>query len=453
VKNQQLHHALQFWKRLSSGSVNRQIFGAAAIVTGMTLLVRIVSVSKEFIVAWRFGTSNQVDALVIALLLPQFIAHIVAGSFKPAFIPTYISVKEQQGQQQAQKLLSGVIFYLIGFLLLVTILMVAFAPLYLPKIAPGFDFGKIDFTFQLLLAVSPLILINGILAIYQGVLNSGERFALAAILPIVSPALSIILLLTCSSWGVFALIVGLVGGQLLQVICLGISLRRNGIRLIPKLSKLDSHLKNVFGLYKASAAAAFLMGSTKLVDQSMASMLAPGSVAALNYGYKLTSVPLGLATVGLSTVVMPYFSKMIAREDWHSVRQTLKHYLKLIWLTTIPLTMMLLIFSVPLVRLLLERGAFTADDTTLVAQIQALYALQIPFFIANVFVVRLITSMRHNHLLTWVSALNLLTNILFNFLFIQWMGVAGIALSTSLVYVICFAVNIVFINHKINSIC
>ncbi|EGJ32389.1 uncharacterized membrane protein, putative virulence factor [Moorena producens 3L] len=451
VKKQPLHNAFKFWKNISSGSNNRQIFGAAAKVTGMTVLVKMVSVGKEFVVAWSFGTSNEVDALVIALLLPQFIDNVVAGSFKPAFIPTYIREREQQGQQQAQKLLSGAMSYVIGLLLIVTILMVAFAPFYLPKIAAGFDSGKIDFTFQLLLAVSPLLILNGIVSIFQAVLNSGERFGLAAILPIAIPALSIILLLKFSSWGVFALVIALLGGTLIQIIFLGISLRRKGISLIPKLYKLDSKLKEVFRLYGASAAAAFLIGSTTLVDQSMAAMLAPGSVAALSYGYKLTALPLTLATIGLGTVATPYFSKMIAREDWQGVKHTLKKYLKLILITTIPLTIILLICSVPIVRILLQRGSFTADDTSLVAQIQALYALQIPFYVGNILVVRLITSMRMNYVFTWTCAFNLLVNIICNFLFIQWIGIAGIALSTSIIYVICFLLHTTFITQKINT--
>ncbi len=452
MKNQQLQNALAFWKKLSTGSVNRQIFAAAIIVTGMTVLVKIASIGKEFVVAWSFGTSNSVDAFVIALLLPQFIANVVAAPFKPALIPTYIRVREQQGQQQAQKLLSGAISYVIGLLILATILMVAFAPLYLPAIASGFDSSKLNLTFLLLLGISPLIVLKGMVTIWGAVLNSGERFALAALLPIIIPALSIILILNFPSWGIFALVAGLIGGNILQIILLGASLRRNGISLMPKLSKFDSNLKEVFGLYKASAAAAFLMGSTKLVDQSMAAMLAPGSVAALSYGNKLTALPLTLATIGLSTALMPYFSKMIAREDWRGVKRTLKHYLKLIFFTTIPLTIILLVFAVPIVRVLLERGAFTANDTSLVAYIQGLYSLQIPFYVANVLMIRLITSMRLNHLIIWTCAINLLINILFNILLIKWIGIAGIALSTSLVYVVCFSVNFIFVTRKMSQI-
>jgi putative peptidoglycan lipid II flippase len=53
-------------------------------------------------------------------------------------------------------------------------------------------------------------------------------------------------------------------------------------------------------------------------------------------------------------------------------------------------------------------------------------------------VVRMISAMRNNQILIWGSACNLIINIGLNYLFMQWLGVAGIALSTSFVYLFSF---------------
>ena len=49
-------------------------------------------------------------------------------------------------------------------------------------------------------------------------------------------------------------------------------------------------------------------------------MLGPGSVAVLNYGSKLIAVPLGVGTTALGTAVIPYFSVMVAKNDWRQIR-------------------------------------------------------------------------------------------------------------------------------------
>ncbi|MBD2517748.1 polysaccharide biosynthesis C-terminal domain-containing protein [Nostoc sp. FACHB-973] len=429
---------VDYWKKLTSGSTNRQIFGAAVTVGLFTALVKVTAIGKELVVAQRFGTGDDIDAFLIALLFPSLITTVIAGSFNAALIPTYIQVREQKGTKAAQRLFSGATIVSLGMLAITTILMITAAPLYLPKIATGFSPEKLNLTFQLLCAIAPFVLISGIIVIWSAVLNAGERFALAAMSPIITPTVSLVLLLLLKSWGIFALTAGLVCGAFLEAVVLGVALYRQGISLFPKWYGFDSHLHQVFGQYIPIIAGGFLMCSTNLVDQSMAAMLLPGSVAALNYGNKLVAFPINLTTTALSTAVIPYFSKMVACNDWTGVRRTLHYYMRLIFIVTITLTILLTVFSEPIVKILFQRGSFTANDTRLVAYIQSCFALQIPFYVLSILVVRLISAAKANHILMYGSALNLIANIILNYIFMQKIGIAGIALSTSCVYAISF---------------
>ncbi len=433
-----MQRLLSNWKKLTTGSPNRQIFSAAITVGLMTVLVKVVAAGKELVVAWRFGTGEALDAFFIALIVPSFIFVVVAESINAALIPTYIRVREQEGLEVAQRLFSGVVVWSSALLGIITILMIATAPLYLPWLAGGFSPQKLDLTFHLICTIAPVVPLSGIVVIWGAVLNAGERFALAAISPAVTALITILLLLANKDWGIFALAIGLVCGTLLEMILLGVALKRQGISLRPKWYGFDSHLRQVVSQYAPMSAGAFLMCSTSLVDQSMAAMLSPGSVAALNYGSKVIALPISLITTALSTAVIPYFSKMVAEGNWLGVRDTMKRYLWLVVITTVPLTVVLFLFSQPIIEVLFQRGSFTAKDTHIVAQIQAMYALQLPFYVAGIFVVRLISSMQLNQILMWGSGFNLIINICLNYLLMQWIGVKGIALSTSCVYVFSF---------------
>lgn len=439
------------WYKLTNGSVNRKIFGAAVTIAILTLLVKVVAVAKELVIAWRFGIGDAVDAFLIALLVPAFVINVVAGSFNAALVPTYIQVREKQGVKAAHRLFSGTMVWGLILLGITTIVMVLAAPLYLPWIAAGFNPEKLNLTFQLLCTIAPVVILSGVVVVWGSILNAGERFALAAFAPITTPSMTILFLLI-KPWGIFALAAGLVGGTVLEMLLLGVALYRQGISLLPKWYGIDTSLRQVAHQYTPAAIGAFLMCSTVLVDQSMAAMLAPGSVAALNYGNRVIAFPITLATTALSTAVIPYFSKMVADNDWVGINRTLKQYMILIFAATVPLTGIFMGFSERIIQLLFERGSFTASDTSVVAQIQALYALQIPFYIANIFVVKLITSMRLNHLLMWVSLFNLLFNITFNYVFMQWIGIYGIALSTSCVYVFSFLYLFFFTKKNLNRI-
>jgi putative peptidoglycan lipid II flippase len=130
---------------------------------------------------------------------------------------------------------------------------------------------------------------------------------------------------------------------------------------------------------------------------------------------------------------------MVAREDWANVRHTLRRYLFLLFLITVPLAAFFYLGSEKIVEIMFQRGTFSSKDTIVVAKIQAFYALQIPFYVANILVVRLISALRANHILMWGSAINLIMNIGLNYIFMKVLGISGIALSTSCLYVICLS--------------
>jgi putative peptidoglycan lipid II flippase len=429
------------WQQLTSGSVNRQIFAAAAIVGLGTLFVKVITVAKELVVAWKFGINNDIDAYLIALLVPAFIINTIAGSVNAAIIPTYIQVREREGKKVAQKLLSGAITWNLILLVIATIVTIAAAPLYLPYIASGFDADKLDLTFKLICAIAPVILLNGLVTIWTAILNAGERFALSAISPILTPVITIILLLLVPNWGVFALTAGLGFGAVLEMSVLGISLHRQGISLIPKWRGFDPHMVQVSKQYIPMIAGSCLMNGTVIVDQSIAASLGEGSVAALNYANRITGLAILLLTTALSAAVIPYFSRMVACQDWTGVLHTLRRYLLIIFAIAMPLAACLYIWSEPIVHASFQRGKFNESDTILVAQIQSFFALQIPFYLGNILITRMISALQGNMFLMGNAAISLILDIILDLTFSKWIGIAGIALASGGMYLSCFCIN------------
>jgi putative peptidoglycan lipid II flippase len=452
MKIDRLQKITSLWNKIGSGSVNNRILIAMIVVGFGTILAKLLSVIKELFVAYQFGTASDLDAFLIALTIPSFLLNIIAGSFNSALIPTYIKVREQKGAKSAQQLFAGASLWSIGLLILTTSIMLAGVPLYLPLLTKGFSADKLALTYRLLWTISPMLLLTGIGTIWGAVLNAGEKFALVALVPMITPILTIVLLFGLQSWGVFNLVAGMVGGQLIEMLIVGIVLKQQGFSLRPKWYGLNTDLHEVAQQYAPAIVGSFLMCSTSLVDQSMAAMLPAGSVAALNYGNRIVTLPIIIASTALSTAVMPYFSKMVASNDWTGIRNSFRHYLLLIFAASVPLTVSIILGSEPIVHALLQRGSFNANDTRVVAQIQSCFALQIPFYIGCMLVVRLISAMRTNQILIVGSACNLVINIGLNYLFMQWLGVAGIALSTSFVYMFSFFFLLFFVLRNLKSI-
>ena len=425
------------WSRWTAATVNRSIFGAAMTIGAFTVVVKLVSVAKELVVAKTFGTSDALDAFLIAFLLPLFAINVVAGSFNAALIPTFIKVREKEGTEAAQRLLSNMLFWSVGLLVIVTLLFALSANAVLRLMSSSFNAEKFALTRKLFFILLPTLVICGLSTTWSAVLNAGQKFALAALTPALTPIVTLGLIFGFGpTWGIHAVAVGTIAGFVLEAGVLGWSLRRQGFSLLPKWRGKDAALIEVIRQFAPMMAGAFLMSSSLVIDQSMASMLGPGSVAALNYGSKVVALILGIGSMALGTAVLPYFSRMVARNEWAGVRHTLRTYLRLILIVTLTLTGGVVLFSEPMVRVVFERGSFNASDTRVVSVVTACFALQIPFYVAGILGVRLLNALGKGGSIMLICAANMLVNVFGNLILMRWMGVAGIALSTSLVYLL-----------------
>jgi putative peptidoglycan lipid II flippase len=430
---------LNWWNTWQERSVNRRIFAAMVTVGGFTALVKLCALAKEMAIAYQFGIGDEVDAFLVAFLVPQFAVSLIGGSLNAALIPTYIQVREQEGQLAAQRLLSSVMVVSIGFLVVLSIILALTASYILPLVASGFPAEKLSLTHSLYYVLLTTLVLSGLATIWGAILNAENRFALAAVVPMATSIMTIlVVVMMAKQWGSYALVVGVVGGALIETSLLGWGLIRAGVSLVPRWCGTSPAVKQVLGQYAPTVAAAFLMGGTTLVSQSMAAMLDPGTVSALGYGNKLTSLILGIGAMAVSTAVLPHFSRMVTSNDWQGLRHTLGTYTRMLLVISLPVTLALIYFSEPVVALFFQRGAFTKADTYVVGQVQAMYLLQIPLYLLIMLYVRLIAALKATYLMIWGNVINLSVCIVFTYVLMHQFGVAGIALATSLMYLVSF---------------
>lgn len=416
-------------------SANGKIFRATAIVGCLSVAVKTVATLKEVAVAGYFGRGDGVDAFLMAFMLPFFMVNLVAATFNTALIPTFIQVRERDGQSAAQELLSSTLLWSQGLLLVVTCCLALVGPHLLRTLASTFTPDKYILTVHLFYLMIPVVVLSGIATNCGAVLNASGRFAVPAIASLSTPAMTLLLLLTRGrAWGVWSLAAGVLVGTVCEAAVVGTALHRLGIRLLPGWSGSTHAVRQVRSQYlPLLAAGAMGMGIT-LVDQTMAAWLQPGSLAALSYGGRIVSVVVGLAGSSLSTALVPYFSEMVARHEWEGCKHTLRTYRRLMLMAMLPVCAVLIAGSSFIVRVLYQHGAFTKADTIAVSHVQSMYALQIPFFAVSLIYIRLLTALKRNDLVMISSGINLALDIPLNIVCMHFLGVAGIALATSLYY-------------------
>jgi putative peptidoglycan lipid II flippase len=256
------------------------------------------------------------------------------------------------------------------------------------------------------------------------------------------------ILLSRASPGTWLLAAGTSLASLAEVVVLGMGLRSAGLPTLPQQPKGNFSLTVVRNEYRYLAAVTAMSAGTAVIGQSMAAALGAGSVSILNYGTRLAGVLMAIGPAALGVTILPRFSYMAASRDWESLKQSLWRILSGSLLLAGTAAAFLIVFSIPIVRLTLQRGAFTAADTRAVASVQAYSLLQLPFIVGITILMRVLSALKANRAMLPFSAAALVMSTGLNYALMARYGVAGIALAASSVQALLFVALATLVFHR-----
>jgi putative peptidoglycan lipid II flippase len=417
----------------AAAGMNRGILRAVLSVGAAGAVVKLVATAKEIAVAGVYGRSDAMDAFLAAALLPGLLVNLISESMNQALVPTLIRVDEQQGRERAQQLLSNAMLWMCLLLAGATAAMAMGARGFFPLIASHYGAAKMALSIRIFYALLPVVLITGIATHCTAVLNAQGRFTLPALAPLVISIAILAGAVTLGSrFGIWAVVGGMLAGSTVHALLVAGMMQTHGFRFRPRWYGADEATREVGHQYGPVLLSGLVASGGLLVDQSMAAMLPAGSVSALVYANRFVSVVLTLSAGAISTGIMPYFSRMIAHGDWRGCRHTLRVWTGWTAVVSIPVAAMLMGGAHGLVRAAFQRGAFGPQDTEVVARVLTMYALQIPFFVTSRVFYRFVLAMRRAGLVLTCGLINLGLDVVLNLALMRWLGVAGIALATSL---------------------
>lgn len=425
------------WSGWKQSSLNRAALSATFTVALLMLFPKAILAAKDLLVANRFGTGDEIDAFLIAYLIPSFAINLAASSLAAALIPVYVRTKQQKGIAAAQQFFSRIMIGAGTVLSVLTLTLALIGSDLMPILAAGFGEEKLSLTRILFFLLIPAVAIGVSSAALSALLNANDRIFLTVLTPAITPVV-IMAGIGFAFVGptIYTLAIATLCGLVAELAVLLWAVFRYGLKPARPVSNRDPAVREFYTGAKPILFGVLLMGGLELVDQSMAAMLTAGSVSVLNYGGKAVSVILGVASAAIGVVMLPQFAKLTAAENWIDILRMFRAYSNFILISTIPVVSIGIAYSDDIVRVLFERGAFSPEDTRLVGDVQSFYFLQIPFYLLGILGAKLLIALGRNSALIWIAASNLLVDIIANYLLMHLFGVAGIALATSLVYLL-----------------
>lgn len=415
----------------------------ASRFSGATIVSRVMGLARDVVFAAWFGTGTAADAFNVAFLIPNLLRRVVGeGAAQAAVVPVYAGALTRRGREDARVL--GL--RLAGVSILILVGVAVAGALWSSPIVRAYAFGwrdepeKLALTIGLTRLLFPFVVFAGLTALAGAILNTHGRFTIPALAPAVLNVSFVGALFALGplfgpepEHRVYGFALGALVGGLLQVVMQLPQLSGIGALGAPQVRFDDPEVRLVGRLMIPGFFGLAVTQINMFVDTFLATMLPEGSVTALRLANRVMLLPLGVFGIAVASASLPTLAGMAAREDLEGLRRTYAFTLRLILLVLVPASVGLIVLRTPIVRVIFERGAFTADwSTPMTAGALLFYSLGLFAYGAVKASNQVFYALKDTRTPVIVGAVAMVVNVVLNLLLMGPLGLRGLALATSL---------------------
>ncbi len=416
---------------------------------------RILGLLRDRMLAARFSPDD-LGVYFAAFRLPNLVFELlVMGAISVAFIPVFTRYLTEEKQEQAWRLASSVINIGILAFGILAIPIFVFSTQICQLIAPGFNEIQLSqmvaFTRIMLLAqVFPLIVGNFV----TGVLQSFKHFLIPALAPVVYN-LGIILgiFFLTPFFGLYGPVLGVVLGAVLFMIIQIPLVRSLGYRHFWSLNFSDPGVREVGKLLlpRTFGLAASQIDTT--VDLILSTLLGARMVTIFNFAQHLQQLPIGLFGATIAQAALPTLAEVKAKKDLPDFKNTFLASFHQILFLVLPVSVILIVLRIPVVRLVFGASRFDWEATVLTGKTLAFFSISL-FAQSTIYLLaRGFYALYDSKTPVIIGVISVLINTVLSILFIRWwtLPVWGLAISTSVASIANALLLLIFLDRKVEK--
>lgn len=410
------------------------------------MVSRVLGFLRDILIAAALGSGAVADAFFVAFRFPNLFRRLFAeGAFNSAFIPLYGKYLDEDGNERAKTFAEEAGAVLLWALIIFSTIAILAMPWLMYVLAPGFyeDQQKYQLAVELTQIAFPYLLCMSLVAMLSGILNAMQRFWLAAATPILLNIILIATIMLAIQLGFsrrpeagYLLAIGVTVAGVAQLAALWFGVRNAGLRLRFGWPRYTPAVRRLVQLGIPGVISGGITQINIVIGTIIASMQA-GAVSYLYYADRMYQLPLGIVGVAVGVVLLPELVRHLRSGNQAAVIDSQNRSIEFALILTLPAAVALFIAAEPIIRVLFERGAFSAVDTPQAAAALAAFAAGLPAFVLIKVLQPAFFAREDTKTPMYFAGINMLINVVLSvalfFLFrsLGWMPHVGIAMATS----------------------
>lgn len=402
----------------------------------ITILSKVFGLLREKALAYFFGAGLVADIFLIAFQLPMTFTNVISGAVANGYIPMYDRIKSDDGKVKADKFTTNLSNILFVISLVVTLFSIIFAKPLVKLMAEGFTGEKLELAVFVSRVAMLSIAITAVSSIYKAYLQIYGKFIVSVLHSILMNIIVIAAMAISYKMGINYLAVGILLAFILQYSIFILPIRKTGYRYRLAIDMKDSNIKKMFHDILPILISTSAIEINFMISRSLSSGLFVGGISTLNYAYKLQSFVTGIVVTSIITATYPKIAKFGSIKDIDGLKTSVTEALSTMLILVIPAAFGLFTFSLPIVNLLFVGGEFTLKDAKITAVVLSFFAFGVIGIGIREIISRVFYSLDDSKTPVINSIIIVGINIALSFIFSNILGIKGLALATTISFIV-----------------
>lgn len=407
---------------LAGQSMGQSSLKLGALVTGMATLGVLALLVRDLILVNRLGFSHALDFYYLVLLVPMLLVNALCVPLADPFTAEFVKCDSVDARQ---RLLNHLILFTTIVLFLLAIMIVV-----------GWWFlnsDTVNSDISVVALAASLLALSGLTLTGNSLLNASGAALRSSMFQLLVPA-SVLFALALNHVPQLQVQVALgamVVGQVLNITAIAFHLRGLGYEFrlgnVRQLSLETRLIKNSIWVMLC----ALLIGLAGPLNLWFIQFYGEGSVSTWSLATKLTQISIGIGSVVLSTVFVPYVAKLVSDNENTSAEKGLKVCLVIGLVGGFLGLVMVFVFANPLLKSAMPGQFGTSQYDQLLLTVK-FGALQLPFISVYLLLSKMNTVKDIPKLAAYSALLGLVLNFAMNIILGRIFGFNGIVYSWTL---------------------